>query len=66
MSWEGGAQEYLVSGMRHAQDAYMGGRERGTRDACVCVNVHVCAHISVCVYQPPVVCNNQQNASIII
>ena len=49
ISWEGGAQECLVSGMRRAQDAYMGGRERGTRDACVCVNVHVCAHISVCV-----------------
>ena len=49
ISWEGGAQECLVSGMRRAQDAYMGGRKRGTRDACVCVNVHVCAHISVCV-----------------
>ena len=37
ISWEGGAQECLVSGMRRAQDAYMGGRERGTRDACMCL-----------------------------
>ena len=49
ISWEGGAQECLVSGMRRAQDAYMGGRERYTGCMRLCECTCVCAHQCVCV-----------------
>ena len=51
ISWEGGAQECLVSGMRRAQDAYMHGREgeRYTGCMCLCECTCVCAHQCVCI-----------------